>query len=97
MQPSEITKIGLIVFFAVYLSEHKDELKHIMKGFIKPLLFLAPAIGILLLVQSHLSASVIIILVTAVMMLIAGSKLSHFMTFGAIGARSWYNRSICFS
>ena len=37
-------------------------------------------------VQSHLSASIIIILVISVMMIVAGSKVSHFATFGGIGA-----------
>lgn len=85
-QPSELTKIGLIVFYAVFLTKHKDELKNIWKGFLKPFLILAPVILVLLGVQSHFSASVIIILVISVMMIVAGSKVSHFVTFGTIGA-----------
>lgn len=86
-QPSEITKLGLILFFAVYLSKHRDELKNVWKGFFKPIIFfLAPPIAILLVVQSHFSASVIIILVISVMMITAGSKFSHFALFGSIGA-----------
>ena len=85
-QPSELTKIGLIVFYAVFLTKHKDELKNIWKGFLKPFLVLAPVILVLLGVQSHFSASVIIILVISVMMIVAGSKISHFVTFGTIGA-----------
>lgn len=89
-QPSELTKIGLIVFYASFLTKHKDELKNIWKGFLKPFLILAPVILVLLGVQTHLSASVIIILVVSVMMIVAGSKVSHFVTFGTIG-RSWIN------
>ncbi len=86
-QPSEITKLGLILFFAVYLSKHRDELKHVWKGFFKPIIcFMAPPIVILLVVQSHFSASVIIILVLSVMMIAAGTKFSHFALFGSIGA-----------
>jgi len=86
-QPSEITKLGLILFFSVYLSKHRDELKHIWKGFLKPIIFfIAPPILILLLVQTHFSASVIIILVLSVMMITAGTKFSHFAVFGSIGA-----------
>lgn len=84
-QPSELTKIGLIVFYAVFLTKHKDELKNIWKGFLKPFLVLAPVILVLLGVQSHFSASVIIILVISVMMIVAGSKISHFVTFGTVG------------
>ncbi len=85
-QPSEFTKIGIIVFYAAFLTNHKDELKNIWKGFLKPFLILSPIILILLVVQTHLSASVTIILVVSIMMIIAGSKISHFVTFGTIGA-----------
>lgn len=76
----------MIVFFAVYLTKHKEDLRNIWKGFIKPFLILAPVILVLLGIQTHLSASVIIILVVSVMMMIAGSRMSHFVTFGTIGA-----------
>lgn len=93
IQPSEITKLGLIVFFAQYLTIHRAELKELGKGFFKPLVFfLAPAVLILLGVQSHLSASILIILTISVMMIMAGCKFSHFVIFGGAGAtarRSW--------
>ena len=44
-----------------------------------------PVVGVLLLFQNHLSASIIIILVTAVMMILAGTKLRYFLTFGLAG------------
>lgn len=94
-QPSELTKIGLIVFYATFLTKHKDELKNIWKGFLKPFLILSPVILILLGIQSHLSASVIIILVVSVMMIVAGSKLSHFVTFGTIGRNRIDWRYVC--
>ena len=71
---------------AAYLSIHKDELRNIWKGFLKPFLIISPIIIVLLGVQSHLSASVIIILVTSVMMLVAGTRVIHFVSFGVIGA-----------
>lgn len=87
IQPSEITKLGLIIFFAAYLTNHRSELKDLKKGFFKPLIiFLAPAIGILMIVHSHLSASVLIILTISIMMIVAGCKLLHFAIFGGAGA-----------
>lgn len=87
IQPSEITKVGLIIFFAAYLTKNKNDLKHIWKGFLRPILFfILPPIVILLFVQSHFSASVTIILVLSVMMLMAGCKFLHFATVGTIGA-----------
>lgn len=84
-QPSELTKIGLIIFFAGYLSDHKNELSDFKKGFIKPLCFLIPPIGILFFVQNHLSVSLVICIVTIVIMFIAGCRVKHFAVVGIVG------------
>ena len=83
-QPSELTKIGLIVFYAGYLTEHKDELKDFWKGFVKPLCFIVPPIAILYFIQNHLSASLIIAMVSCIMMIIAGARLLYFIIAGAV-------------
>ena len=80
-----MAKIGLIVFFAGYLTNHKDDLKSTWKGFIKPFLWLVPPIVILVVFQDHLSASIVILAVVSVMMLVAGTRLRDFFTLG-IGA-----------
>ena len=86
LQPSEIAKIGIVVFYAGYLVKHKDELKKLGKRFFNPLLLLVPIIFILLFFQTHLSASVVIILIVAIMMIVAGCRIVHFVIFGSIGA-----------
>ena len=83
-QPSEVAKIGLIIFYAAYLAENKRNLKGIWDGFIKPLLPLAIPIGILFIVQDHLSASIVIIAVVGIMMLVVGCKLRYFLTCGIL-------------
>lgn len=85
-QPSELTKIGLIVFYAGYLADHKSELKSFWKGFVKPLIYILPPIAILYFVQNHLSASVVIGAVSCVMMIMAGCRLLYFVIAGLIGA-----------
>lgn len=85
-QPSEIAKIGIIIFYAAYLSDKKKNLKGIIEGFIKPLAWLIIPIGILFIVQDHLSASIVIILDVSIMMLIIGCKLRYFLSLGALGA-----------
>ena len=84
-QPSEISKICLIVFYAAYLTNHKSELQGFWKGFIKPFLFLVPPIAILYFIQDHLSACIVIIGIVSVMMIMAGSKMRYFMTAGVAG------------
>lgn len=85
-QPSEVAKVALIIFYASYLTNTREKLGKLWEGFIRPILFLLPILAILIGVQSHLSASILIILIISVMMLMAGSKLRYFLTFGTIGA-----------
>ena len=84
-QPSEFTKIGLIIFFAGYLTEHKNDLRDFKKGFIIPLVYLMIPIATLYFVQNHLSASLIIGAVACILMVIAGTRIMYFVIFGTIG------------
>lgn len=84
MQPSELTKIGIIVFYSAYLTKNKDKLKDLKLGFFKPLSYLIPIIAILILVQSHLSATIVIIAIACIMMLMAGTRLKYFLTLGSL-------------
>jgi cell division protein FtsW len=84
-QPSEVAKIALIIFYASWLTKNKDNLKRPVKGFLKPILYFIP-IGIILIVfQDHLSATIIIVLIVAIMMLMAGVRLRYFLTIGSLG------------
>ena len=92
-QPSEIAKVGLIVFYAGYLTENKDKLKTFVNGCLKPILFLGPPIIILYFLQDHLSASVVIVSIVSIMLLMSGVRLRHFGSLGivlgtAAGARN---------
>lgn len=82
IQPSEIAKIGLIVFYAAYLSEHRTELNSFWDGFVKPLIYLIPPIAILFFLQDHLSASIIVVAIVSIMMVMAGSRIKYFLTAG---------------
>lgn len=80
-QPSEFVKFFIILFYAAILSENKDKLKSFTKGFIPCMIGLGAIVGLLLL-QPHMSAAMIILLVGSVMMIVAGSKIKHFVLSG---------------
>ena len=84
-QPSEITKIGMIIFYGGYLADHKNEFGKPWKGFVVPLLYLAPPVLILYFVQNHASVSLVIGIVVLIMMFIAGSRLKYFLVTALIG------------
>ena len=78
IQPSEMVKFLMIVFYAGILVKNRDELKFYVKHF----LFLAPIIGLLLL-EPHLSSSMVIIGIVCIMMIVAGCKFTQFFLTGA--------------
>lgn len=85
-QPSEIAKIALIIFFAAWLTKNKDHIKEMGRGFILPFLYLVPVALILVFLQDHLSATLVIIIIVSIMMLVAGTKMRYFLTYGLIAA-----------
>jgi len=84
-QPSELTKVGMIVFYAGYLADHKNELRDFKKGFIKPFVFLLPPVLIALVIQNHLSVGLVMGAITVVMMIMAGCRMSHFILSAVVG------------
>ena len=83
IQPSEIVKILMIIFYAGILVKNRDELSKYSKGFLKHICLLAPIIGLLLL-EPHFSASIVIIGICSVMMIMAGCRFWHFLVTGVV-------------
>lgn len=84
IQPSEFTKLGLIIFTAKYLSNNMKEIKDIKKGVL-------PILGILLLVfglimlQPDFGTGVVIVMAIIVLLFVSGVKMNFFVKIGAIG------------
>lgn len=87
-QPSEVAKLGFILFFASLLADikEKNKIRHFGWGLIIPLVFLVPVVISVYGLQNHFSATFVIGAVTVVQMLVAGTRLSHFLLLGIIGA-----------
>lgn len=82
-QPSEMAKLLMIIFYAGILVKNRDELNKYGKGFFKHIIMVAPII-VLLLIEPHFSASMIIIGIVAIMMIVAGCKFWHFLVSGLV-------------
>ena len=82
-QPSEIVKFLMIIFYGGILVKDRDELGKFWKGLVKHVLFLAPIIGLLLL-EPHVSTSMVIIITCCVMIIMAGCKFWQFLMSGII-------------
>lgn len=77
-QPSEFTKLAVILFFSYSVSRKKDVLDNFFKGLV-PYLALIGFFAALLLLQPHLSATVIIGGVATIILFVAGAKIKHFL------------------
>jgi cell division protein FtsW len=85
-QPSELAKIGYIIFFASILTDIKKagNTKKILKGFFYPLALLLPIIYAIFVVQNHFSATLLIVAVTCIQMFIVGVPLRYFFISGCL-------------
>ena len=77
-QPSEIAKIALILFFSHRLSINQNNRNSFFKGFLY-YIFLTAAVVVLLLLEPHLSCSIIITAISLIVLFCAGTKIRYFL------------------
>ncbi len=77
-QPSEIAKLAVILFLARSVSNRKNKIRSFFKGLL-PYFLLIAVISALLLKEPHLSCTIIVVLVSAVILFAAGAKIFHFV------------------
>lgn len=77
-QPSEIAKLAVILFFSQSLSQRKDRLNSFFKGLF-PYLVLIGILAVLLLLEPHLSCTIITLSIASIILFCAGAKIKHFM------------------
>ena len=84
-QPSEVAKLGVILFFADSISKKKDRMATTREGVI-PYAVILGVISVLMLLEPHLSGTVLILGIGAVMMFVGGMNLRWVAAgFGLIG------------
>ena len=83
IQPSEFSKIGLIVFVAKYLSNNQKEIKDIKKGLLPILVIVLLFFGLIML-EPDFGTGFIIVVTLICMIFVSGAKLSFFVKCGVI-------------
>ncbi|HEX2944616.1 MAG TPA: putative lipid II flippase FtsW [Clostridia bacterium] len=81
-QPSEFTKLSIILFYSYYLSKRKKPLNSFVKD-LMPYLFVIGIISLLLLLETHLSATIIMLSLVLIILFAAGAKIRHFVYLAA--------------
>lgn len=85
-QPSELLKISIILFFSFTLSRKENNITNFLRGLV-PYLALAMIVAFLLLIEPHLSCTIIVTAVSFIILICAGAKIKHFvLIFGPVVA-----------
>lgn len=84
IQPSEISKIGLIIFVSKYLSKHQNDMKNIL-GYSIPILALVFIFFFLILLEPDFGTGAIIVLSLIVLIFTSKIKISFFVKLGFLG------------
>lgn len=84
IQPSELSKIGLIIFTAKYLSKNEKEMKSIKSGII-PIMGLILLFFGLIMLEPDFGTGMVITVTLVVMIFISESKISFFVGCSIIG------------
>lgn len=77
-QPSEIAKVAVVFTFAAMIASYREKMETFYYGFL-PFVIILGAVAILLLLQPHLSATLIIVATGAVLMFLGGTKIRWFV------------------
>ena len=88
-QPSEIAKLGVVMAFAQMICTFKDKMRTFRYGVLPFALVLAVIAG-LLVIEPHLSATIIILALGAIMMFAGGTRLIWFVLGGGVSAAAAY-------
>jgi rod shape determining protein RodA len=83
VQPSELTKVLVIVVLAKYLADHQEDMGRLHYVFLALIYVIPPMILIYL--QPDLSTAVVLAVIWLVMVLMAGMRLLHLSVLGIVG------------
>ncbi len=88
-QPSELTKLAVILAFASMICSLREKMRTFRYGVV-PFATILGVIALLLFKEPHLSATVIILCIGAVMMFVGGTRFGYFAAIGIVGAVGLY-------
>lgn len=74
VQPSEVAKIGLIIYAAAWLSSRREQVRSVMDGLI-PFGAIAGSVAFLVIIQPDFSTAAVLISIAGVMFFLAGASL----------------------
>lgn len=81
IQPSELLKVAVVLFFADFIARNRKNM-HTFKVGVLPFGIVAAVCGGLLIIQPHLSATIIVLILIFLMMYLGGTRKLYLATLG---------------
>lgn len=85
VQPSELVKIGIIIYLAQVYSQKQSYIDQFIRGVLPPLVIVGFIFGLIML-QPDLGTATSILMVTLLIVFFSGAKWRHLIGLGAVGA-----------
>jgi cell division protein FtsW len=82
IQPGEIAKLALVIYLADVLSRRREELRSFVQGLLPRLILVGAVVGLVLL-QPDFGSALAIVVLSFVMLFLAGARLLHLTGLGA--------------
>ena len=82
-QPSEIMKFAVIVLFSHLIAHYQSRMNTFKQG-VLPFAAVLPVIAVLMMLEPHLSGTILIFGIGCIMMYIGGTKLRYFLAVGGL-------------
>ena len=83
-QPSELMKLAIVLLFAYIISVNYSKMKYFKFGIV-PFMAVLGIVAALMLMQPHLSGTIIICAIGLIMMFVGGSRFSHLLGVAIVG------------
>ncbi|WP_339062314.1 stage V sporulation protein E [Tepidibacillus marianensis] len=84
IQPSEFTKLGMIIFLAKFLTERQDKITSFRQGVLPPLGIMGLAFAFIML-QPDLGTGTVLVGTSILMIYISGMRIKHLVSLGMVG------------
>lgn len=84
VEPSEFTKLALVIYIAAWLSSKQEAVKRFSLGVV-PFVLMVGLVGGLIMLEPDFGTTLVIVLTTGTMFFVGGAALRHLLTLGLSG------------
>ncbi|HEX9014729.1 MAG TPA: putative lipid II flippase FtsW [Chloroflexota bacterium] len=84
VQPSEITKLAMIIYMSAWLGRKREQIKEFWRGFL-PFALILGGVTVAIMIEPDMGTAFVIATTATCIFFVAGANLLHFVALGAAG------------